>query len=458
MSKKTATGAGTVRMSERALDDGRLSALFELERRARSAESLTTLRFVVANETRGVVDYRHAAVLERRLSAWQVSALADVPAADRSTPYVQWLERVVASMAPGEGGALSIRSEDLPDWERESWDELCPPSALLVPLALPDTEPVAWLWVAREADFADTERYLLEHLGEVYGHAMQALAPRRTRGKLRRWLGKRAVWLVALGVVAVVLALPVRLTALAPAEIVARDPTIVAAPMQGVVEEVLVEPNAQVEAGQPLVRLEDLEARNRFEVAQQALKVARARYRKAKQGSFDSAKSRARLGTLEAEVALRRTELRFAQRRLDQVVLKADHAGIAVFDDRAKWAGKPVRTGERILQIANPAEHELRVRLPVSDAIVLEQGARLKLFLDAHPLEPVPGEVVRTAYEPVVTPRDRLIYRVTGRLTEKRPYLRVGLRGTARIDGPRVPLAYYLFRRPITALRQMVGI
>jgi hypothetical protein len=298
----------------------------------------------------------------------------------------------------------------------------------------------------------------LEHLGEVYGHAYGALVPQRKGERPRRWVRSRLLWFAAVVLLVAVLAIPVRLTALAPAEIVAQNPTIVSAPMQGVVEEVLVEPNARVEAGQPLVRLEDLEARNRYQVAKEALEVAQARYRKAQQEAFESAESRARLATLEAKVGLRRTELRFAQRRLDKVVLKADHAGIAVFDDQAKWAGKPVQTGERILQLADPKEYELRVRLPVSDAIVLEQGTPLKLFLDSHPLEPVAGNVVRSAYEPVVTPRDRLVYRVTAQLTDQRPYLRVGLRGTARVDGPRVPLAYYLFRRPLTALRQMVGV
>ena len=34
---------------------------------------------------------------------------------------------------------------------------------------------------------------------------------------------------------------------------------------------------------------------------------------------------------------------------------------------------------------------------------------------------------------------------------------RIGLRGTARIEGDEVPLFLYLFRRPIAVLRQAVG-
>ena len=437
------------------LDGERLVALFEVERRARAAGFLRDLRYIAANEVRGVVDYRHAAVFEPAAGGWHVTALANVPAVDRNTPYVQWLERVFAA-APAGDGAVTVAPSEMPEWERQTWADLSPPSALLVPLAPPDGEASAWLWVAREARFAESERFLLEHVGEVFGHAWVGLALRRRRGARRLPKG-RILWLAAAIALAAVLAVPVRLTALAPAEIVADDPTIVAAPMDGVVEQVLVEPNAQVEAGQPLVRLEDLEARNRFEVAKEQLEVAQARYDKVKQEAFGTSESRARLATLEAKVELRRTELRFARRMLDKVVLKADHAGLAIFDDREKWAGKPVRTGERILQIADPDAREVRVRLPVSDSIVLRDLAPLKLFLDARPLDPVSGEVVRAAYEPVLTAKDRMIYRVTARLTEDRPDLRIGLRGTARIDGPRVSLAYYLFRRPVTALRQTLG-
>lgn len=440
------------------LDSARLSALFDVERRARGAQSLSTLRFIAVNETRGVVDFRQAAILEPGVAGLQVFALSDIPAVDRSTPYVQWLERMVQAIPEGEGGVVPVVADDLPDWERDVWADLSPPSALMVPLAPPDGKPVAWLWVAREAAFSSAERYLLEHLGEVYGHALGALSPKRTQGGVGRWLKSRLFWIIFAVLLVGVLALPVRLTALAPAEIVARDPTIVAAPMEGVVKEVMVKPNGKVEKGAPLVRLEDLEARNRVEVAEEALEVAEARFRRAQQEAFGSPESRAKLATLEAEAELRRTELRFARQRLDQVVIKADHAGIAVFDDRGKWAGKPVRTGEQILKLADPADYELLIRLPVKDAIVLESGAPLKLFLDAHPLDPVPGEVQRTAYQPVVSNQDQLVYRVTAGLNEERPYLRVGLSGTARVDGPRVSLAYYLFRRPITALRQMVGI
>ncbi|MES1927178.1 HlyD family efflux transporter periplasmic adaptor subunit [Salinisphaera sp. T31B1] len=439
------------------VDSQRLSALFEIEHRLRGAESLITLRFVVTNEVRGVVDYGHAALLEPGVSGWRITALSDVPAVDRNSLFAQFVERAFAAQDRAEAGPRALDADALGEWERGVWSEVSPSSVLLAPLAGPGREPVAWLWLAREPDWSETDRFMCAHIAEVAGHAFAALAPRRDRAGWLAGLRRRRVAIGLLVLLALVLALPVHLSALAPAEIVARDPAIIAAPMDGVVERVLVEPNARVKAGQALVRMQDIEARNRYAVASEALKVAQAQYDTAQQQAFDDADSRAELAQRAAEVDLRRVQKAYAKQQLDRVVLSADHAGLAIFNDPSDWAGRPVQTGERIMQLADPDSREVRVELPVEDALLLAAGAPVKLFLDSHPLAPVRGEVTRVAYKPVANARDQMVYRVTARLSEQRDYLRIGLRGTAKISGGRVPLAYYLLRRPLTALRQMIG-
>jgi hypothetical protein len=47
-------------------------------------------------------------------------------------------------------------------------------------------------------------------------------------------------------------------------------------------------------------------------------------------------------------------------------------------------------------------------------------------------------------------------YRVRGTL-QAEDVSRLGLRGSAKIDGERVPLGYFLFRRPLLILRQWLG-
>lgn len=153
---------------------------------------------------------------------------------------------------------------------------------------------------------------------------------------------------------------------------------------------------------------------------------------------------------------LRETELAAAEEMLARVEIRAERAGLAVVTDIDDWTGRPVRTGERILRIADPDMIEIRIDVAVADAAMLGLGERVTLFLDADPLRPLGGRVSAAAYEAQRLPDGTLAYRATAEL-DPGQHARIGLRGTARIEGPQVPLAFYLLRRPIAGLRQMVG-
>ncbi|HRJ62528.1 MAG TPA: hypothetical protein PKZ99_15250, partial [Azospirillaceae bacterium] len=83
--------------------------------------------------------------------------------------------------------------------------------------------------------------------------------------------------------------------------------------------------------------------------------------------------------------------------------------------------------------------------------------------LDADPLNPLDGEVARIRHEAEETAAG-MAYRVMIDLhpaaqaaLKGEGAIRIGARGTARIDGDRAPLFLHLFRRPIAALRQSMG-
>ncbi|MCO6061975.1 HlyD family efflux transporter periplasmic adaptor subunit, partial [Pseudomonas sp. MOB-449] len=92
--------------------------------------------------------------------------------------------------------------------------------------------------------------------------------------------------------------------------------------------------------------------------------------------------------------------------------VRAEGAGIAVFADAERWTGKPVQTGERLMRIADPAQAELRIELPVGDAIALQPGAEVALFLDSDPLDRHGARLERAAYEAEATAAGKLAYRL----------------------------------------------
>jgi multidrug resistance efflux pump len=248
------------------------------------------------------------------------------------------------------------------------------------------------------------------------------------------------------------------MSTLAPAKIVAKDPVIVSAPIDGVIAEIPVAPNTTVREGEVLFKYENTTFRSEYEVAERNLDVALAQYRRASQGSFVEAEHKADVPQLKAEVELRETERNYMYERLAKVDVKAEQAGLVLYTDKSDWIGKPVVVGQRIMELANPQSLEVRIDLPVEDAIVLREGAPVKLFLNATPFSSVSATVSHASYHAEVLPNNTLAYRVMAQLEQGSAEFRIGWQGSAKIYGEQVTLFTYLFRRPISALRPWIGL
>jgi hypothetical protein len=434
----------------------RESALRALAARARAAGGAQALAFLACNETRVLLPFRVAALFVPRGRGWRLHTHSGLATIEEDTPYRLWLERLVAHLAGHAEGPVVATPEGLPPALADDWDEWLPPGVLLVPLDGPDGSRGALWLVAREepwtlpAAAGSAEADLLDLAG-VYAHAWWAWQRPRRRGSL----GPRAARWALVGALAL-LALPVRESALAPAEVTAVDAQVVSAPQDGVVRSVRVAPNASVRAGAVLLELDDTAIVNRRAVTAEALRTARADLLQAEQKAFEDPASRAELAVLRGKLAEREAELESLDRQLERLAVRAPADGIFIYGEESDWIGRPVRTGERVGLLADPARLGVTAWLSVTDAINLEPGAELTLYLHVAPLTPLDGWLSETSYQAVVSPEGVASYRVRGTLADPGP-ARIGLKGTAKVRGRRVPLAYLVFRRPIAALRTTCG-
>jgi multidrug resistance efflux pump len=301
------------------------------------------------------------------------------------------------------------------------------------PLKHPGGQILGGLWLTRDQPWADHEVTVLQRLGEAYASAWRAVGS--TNSRRWRWgLSRTTTWILAAAILGA-LAMPVSMSTLAPAKIVAKDPLIVSAPIDGVIADILVFPNTVVSEGQVLFTYEDTTFRSEYDVAERNLDVAMAQYRRAAQGSFVEAKQKADVPLLKAEVELRETERNYAHERLTEVEVKAEQAGLLLYTDKSDWIGKPIVVGQRIMELANPQQLEVRIDLPVEDAIVLRDGASVALFLNATPFSSVPATVSHASYHAEVLPNNTLTYRVTAQLGQGSSELRIGWQGSAKIYG-----------------------
>jgi multidrug resistance efflux pump len=257
------------------------------------------------------------------------------------------------------------------------------------------------------------------------------------------------------------MAAPVRLSVLAPAEVVARDPAVVRAPLDGVVHRVLVTPNERVAEGQVLFEMDRTSLSGRLEVALTMLATEEARLERATQQAFFDAQAKADLAVLQSRIAERRAEVAQLRDQLARGVVTAPRAGTAILDDPSAWIGRPVATGERVLSVADPADVEVEAWVAPADMIPLEPDAPVTLFLNIDPVRPVGARLRTLSYAATEQPSGLLAHRARAEIIETgeddAPSPRLGLKGTGRLDGDTVPLGYWLFRKPLAVARRTLG-
>ncbi len=264
---------------------------------------------------------------------------------------------------------------------------------------------------------------------------------------------RRIAWIIG-----IVLVFPVRLSVLAPAELVPAHPAIIRVPIEGVVDEFFVTPNQQVLEGQPLFRLDLTTLTSRFNVAQQETQIAASEYRQSSLQSLTDAKSRTQLVPQEGKAAERKVEADYLKDLIAKAQIKAPRPGIVLLDDPSEWIGKPVAAGEKVMVVATEGDVEIEAWVPVSDAIELPKEAPVTIYLNATPLSPVDGRLRFIGHEALQRPDGSYAYRLRATIDAGSTTPHVGLKGTAKISGEFVPLVYWVLRKPIGTFRQFLGV
>lgn len=450
-------------------DPGALSQIWALTCLAREASSDRELGFLLVNQTQALTPYRQAVLWLHNEGVYTLSGVVQMEA---NAPYVQWVQQVAQHLWGQHADAPRVlTAQDLPDTLAKAWADWWPAHLLWLPQRHATDDRItqgASLWL-RDAPWDELAAHNLLQWSQAWWHAFRNLhRPQlKTLASLkqrllswlkptagRAWYRQRCYQLMA-GVIAV-LCFPMRLSVLAPGELVPAHPLVMRSPLEAVIDTFHVQPNQVVAKDQLLFSFDQTLIRSRVEVAQQMLATAETDYRQTTQQALTDPKAKAQLSLLAGKIEEKRAELSFAAEQQQRASVMAPQAGIVLMDDPSEWIGKPVAVGERILRIAAPGDSEVEVWIPLADAITLPEGAEVSLYLHASPLSPVPARVRYLAHDAVQRPDGIYAYRLRATLTEPTQH-RVGLKGTARVHGHWVPLAYWLLRRPWAALRTTLG-
>ena len=438
----------------------KIARLISLEKKTREAKSKDELNFIVVNETREIIDYTTSfLLLKSATDKFHINAISDIASIDRTAPLVTFVESIINHKT--KKNLKEIESIDLEQFSKKIKKQKpknIPQYLLCIPIFSPQRGLQGYLLLARNKNFNENENELVQHLSRTYGHAYNTFL---TNFSIKNFLKKNFTgkkrW-ITISVIILILLFPVRMTSTAPVEVVAKNPFLITSPFDGVVKKIIANNNDQTKPGDLLVLLEDIDLSNEFNLAKQSLQVAEKELLKTRQSSFTDNEQKSRLAELVAQVDLKRVELKSAERKLKNSKIYSEKKGVVIVDRKSDWQGKPVAVGEKILTIADPNNIEFLIWLPVKDSIVINQDANTNIFLDINPMSSYKGNIIRSTYEPELSPEEVLSYKLISSFKGNRDTPRIGLRGTAKVYGNRTILFYYLFRKPITFIRQLIGI
>lgn len=434
----------------------KLDAMLHLNARAIEAKKPAELLFTIVNETIHLAPYRQAAYFSLNVNHQpKLAAASGLVSVEENSPYSVWLNDFAKSFKDIKTPQKLSLGEVKPT-HQESWQEWLPEHILVIPM---QAGKLGYAMYARETAWDDDEVAQLAYLHNHYSYCLNALTRAKKgffSGLLKVFSSKGLIFLAVC--VALLMLVPVRLSALAPSEVIAMNAFTVASPQEGVIASFMVQPNSLVKKGDVLFTLDNTSISNRYEIAAKALASAKADALVDEQRAFEDQKSRADLASAMGRVREKEAELASAQALKARIEIKAERDGIATFSDTNDWIGRPVQTGERVMQIANPLEAGLLVWLPTHDALNIEPGAPMKLFLSTQPLRPIAATLEQTSYQASMSPENVSSYRLKGKFNDATNLPRIGLRGTTRISGEWSTLGYYLFRRPIAAAREWSGL
>ncbi len=433
-----------------------LAALLQFEAGIRRQASEAELGYFVANESRAILGHDQLLVFGRKMvgDELKVVCVSSLASTDRQAPVIQAIESRVAALlmqtSVGATQPISLAGHG-PDDPLTSYPF---GHGIWAPLRDATGHCFGGLLTAHAAPPPPETALRLARVAETTAHAWRALSGNRPTRRIRKptRAEKRGLWLLA----AVIALFPVRISVLAPFEVVPERPFVIAAPYDGVIDRIHAAPNAAVRQGQLIITLEDMQVRGQLAEAEERLRVAAARIERASSAAFADNEEAASLGTLRAEQEVAAAELAQLQEAAQRTQITAPRAGMLLYSDRRDWEGRAVRVGEPIVQLADPAAVVVRVDLPTREQIDLRPDAPARLWLDAEPLWARDARVLSASFQARMTADEILSFAVIVRPAGEP--LRIGSRGTAKLYGGWAPLIYAVLRRPIAALRQTIGL
>lgn len=439
-----------------------MAMINKLNVKAFNAETLQALIFIILNDTISAIRYSRAVLWELDLRKPKILGVSGQIEHNKDALLTKlWHQLHKGITDPRKPQIITKETLSSPSevWDRYQGDTQT--SVIWLPI-FHQNELVLGLWleifgtIKNEAATEETLKFLTTYLTPGYGAAWSKLKPKYTLK--HRNLGRKQILIALAAIVLFTLIVRVPLRVIAPCEVIPNNPVLITAPLEGIIDEVIVNPGDTVKTNQPLVEYDKRVPMRNLKVAQKEVEILQAEINRASTLGLSDPKSRTELGILNLKLEKEQNNLNLAQWQANQLTIRAPSPGIVMSNNPEDWRGKPVQVGEKIMSINNPKDTKVKIWIPESDNIILEPNKYAKIFLNIDPEKSYEAKIYYISNESTLSSDYLPSFIAEANWVKQPESIKLGLKGTAILYGQNVSLFYYLVRKPWAKIRSVMGI
>jgi hypothetical protein len=439
------------------------SSILQLENDCRDSENSTQLNFTIVNNTSTVVQYEKAILLsQKKKNKYKIQTVSNISQIDKKSQYSQLIESLTNHIQKNQNPQSLFLINPQEDLSKEQYQELQDyeiSNIAYIPIKREkyNNKVNSVLLLFRKENFSDDEKLILEHLSNTFSYFMLS-EKNLEKNAFISFLNSLGYMKYLIILIIALMFIPVKMNVLAPLTIKPKDEHIVTAPIDGIIKEIYVSPNQFVNINDKLIKFDTTDSKNKYFIAQKSLELSKTTLHATKQDSFYNNDSKNRIIQLQAEVKLKESQATFEKSILEKSIIYAKKSGEIIIDNPLQLIGKNISVGQKLFSIANSENIEIEIMLQVSDAIFIKKGYEAKIFLDNNPIKSYNATIENISYKPQIDETNTLAYKITANFDDTLDEIpNIGLKGTAKIYSQEVTLFFYLFRKPITKTRQIIG-
>jgi hypothetical protein len=339
--------------------------------------------------------------------------------------------------------------------------EWFPEEMVFIPLNPPKILNSQWsgiLLIARNKGFNKKDVELLSQVSDIFSHAFGAFHTvswfKDILLNIKYSLKSRWYWYV---ITTFIFLIPLPNTVMVPAEVVAKDPVLIRSSLDGVIENVYVEPGQSVKKGDELLAFDTESLRTKFLLAQEEVQVALNQLNQLQQEVLTNKAERFRLAAARGKLEEAKARKDYVESQLKRTIIYASQDGIVVYEKSHDLLGIPVSVGEKLMYMASPKSSELEIELPVYQAIQMPDNAKIRFFTNISPHLPEKATLKYHSYSAHETQTGQMSYRLKATWDNNATNLRIGLKGNAKIYGYSSPIIWKIMRQPLYHIRKWLG-